>query len=131
MTQLGSPLYGSASASGNDVLRLTDATPFTLSLTAGNAITVDFTGLSLIPGQLYRGGFYADTAQTNNALVSAATFAFTGTGGLGIQFNGWKAEVADFGAGNVNGSVLEFLVVPEAGAGLLLAGGVSLLALRR
>ena len=55
--QGGSPNYGNAASSGNDVLRLTDLVPFTSALTSANQITIDFTGATLAAGEVFRGGF--------------------------------------------------------------------------
>jgi autotransporter-associated beta strand protein len=118
LTQVGSPTYGNAAASGNDVLRLTDTTPFTMSLTAGNQITVDFSGASLVAGQLYRGGFFTDTA-TATSVVSDATFLYAGLNGFTVHFDGFVTEpMADFAGGTVvNGTVLQFDISGEGNGG--------------
>jgi autotransporter-associated beta strand protein len=134
LTQTGSPTYGNAAASGNDVLRLTDSTPFTLALTSGNQITIDFSNASLVAGQLYRGGFFTDTA-TATSLVSGANFLYTGTGGFTVNFDGFVTEAsAAFASGTVlNGTVLQFDIsgsgtspVPDASSsGTLLLLGLT------
>ena len=63
LTQSGSPTYSNAAASGNDFLHLTGATPFASALTSANVITVDFSGASLSAGEIFRGGFFTDTAR--------------------------------------------------------------------
>ena len=118
LTQTGSPTYSNAAASGNDVLRLTDITPFTMALTSSNQITIDFSGASLAAGQLYRGGFFTDAA-TVNSLVSGATFLYTGTGGFTVNFDGFVTESsAAFASGTVfNGRVLQFDIQGEGNGG--------------
>jgi autotransporter-associated beta strand protein len=107
--QAGSPTYSNASASGNDLLRLTDTSPFTTAFTSSNQITVDFSGASLAAGELYRGGFFTDSA-TATSVVSNANFLYTGTGGFTVQFDGFVTEsAAAFASGTVlNGTVLQF-----------------------
>jgi autotransporter-associated beta strand protein len=114
LTLTGSPTYSNAAASGNDVLRLTDITPFTMALTSSNQITIDFSGASLAAGQLYRGGFFTDTP-TATSLVSGATFLYTGTGGFTVNFDGFVTELsAAFASGTVlNGTVLQFDISGE------------------
>jgi autotransporter-associated beta strand protein len=57
-TATGSPTYGNAAASVNDVLRLTDATtPFATSLSFGNVIDVYFDVATLTAGDTFKGGF--------------------------------------------------------------------------
>jgi autotransporter-associated beta strand protein len=121
LTQTGSPTYGNAAASGNDVLRLTDNTPFTMSLNSSNQITIDFSGASLAAGQLYRGGFFTNITDTATAtsLVSGATFLYTGTGGFTVNFDGFVTELsAAFASGTVsNGTMLQFDISGEGNGG--------------
>jgi protein with PEP-CTERM/exosortase system signal len=127
LTQVGSPTYNNAAASGNDLLRLTSATPITSALTSANVITVDFSGASLVAGEIFRGGFFTDTASTT-ADVSSAMFNYIGLNGFTVNFDGFVIEpVADFSGGTVtNGSVLEFGIaggqhgVPDQGSTVLL-----------
>jgi hypothetical protein len=131
----GSPIYGNASASGNDVLHLTGTAPFTMQLTSSNAITVDFSLATLAIGQEYLGGFYTDNPNTTDATVFSGTpdVNFVGTDGYHIQYDGFVSDTANFGSGPVQGKVMEFtVVVPEpstyallaaaAAAGLLISG---------
>jgi autotransporter-associated beta strand protein len=121
LTQIGSPTYGNAAASGNDVLRLTDSAPFMMALTSSNQITIDFSGASLAFGQLYRGGFFTNITDTAAAtsLVSGATFVYTGTGGFTVNFDGFVTESsAAFASGTVsNGTVLQFDISGEGNGG--------------
>ena len=56
------PNYANASASTNDVLRLTGGAPFTAALTSANTKTLflNFTKEQLTPGVVLKGGFFTD-----------------------------------------------------------------------
>ena len=153
-TQTGSPTYGTATASGNDVLRLTAADPFTASLASGNTVNVYFNAGTLAKAQVFKGGFYADNGGASALLtdVKDGTFAYFVADAAGaLTFNsvnymtlaaynaakattwsvtvGTVAETANFGSGDVTGSTMVLTVVPEpATAGMLLIGlaGVAL-----
>ena len=109
-SQLGAPTWSNASASGNDLLHLTNATPLVSALTSANTINVDFSAISgsLASGQIYYGGLFLNTAAT----LGSPTFAFTGTGGKAVHYlNLANVSSADFGTGTVtNGKVMEFTV---------------------
>ena len=145
-TATGSPTYGNAAASVNDVLRLTDATtPFVASLSSGNVIDVYFDVATLTNGDTFKGGFYTDLAGDFSGSIADAAYAYwvTGNGsGTDTTFNGQGyyslssfdsslsvllstvAETADFGGGPVSGQVTQFVVVPEPGT-LVLGGMVA------
>jgi autotransporter-associated beta strand protein len=126
-TQTGSPTYGNAANSGNDLIHLTAGSPFFSALTSTNQITIDFTGAALAAGQLYRGGFFTDTA-TDTSFVSNAAFVYLGLNGFDVHFDGFVTEnSANFASGVVlNGSVLQFDIegtgstVPDTASSLLL-----------
>lgn len=144
-TATGSPAYGTAAASVNDVLRLTDATtPFTTSLSAGNMIDVYFDVAALAAGDTFRGGFYTDLAGDFASSISDAAYAYwvRGNGsGTTRTFDGQGyyalagfdptlsvtlstvSEAANFGGGTINGQVTQFAVVPEPGT--LALGGIA------
>lgn len=128
----GAPNYGNAAASGNDLLHLTDAAPFVLSLTAANAITVDFSGATLVLGQTYQGGFFVDAAVPNSTL-GGASFSFTGMNGLSAQYDGLvTVPSAAFATGSVaGGRVMQFTIVPEPGTASLAALAAFVFLLRR
>jgi len=126
----GMPNFASAATSGNDVLHLTDpTTPFLSPLTAADVITLDFSGVTLAPGQTYLGGFFLD-APIAPSFFDNATFAYTGlNSGASLHYNGLVAvPSANFATGTVNGGqIMEFSVVPEpATAALTLLGGLAL-----
>ncbi len=127
MTALN-PTYANPAASGNDVLRITSATPFTTALTAGNAITVDFTGMAVNLGDVIYGGIFAVT--DFSASIANAQFSYVG-------INGYSATVSvvqqspDFGGGATDGFITRFEIIPEPSAALLTSLGLSGLLLRR
>jgi len=125
LTQVGAPTWSNASASGNDVLHLTGATPFTSALTSGNTVDLYFSGLNLT----YQGGFFVDgstnTLTANLANANFNFFVLDNTNGT-VLYNGNKYDQvtgtvgtvqitgADFGTGTVNGWTEQFTVaVPE------------------
>jgi autotransporter-associated beta strand protein len=150
LTGTGSPAYGNASNSVNDVLRLTAATPALESLTTNNVVSVYFGG-SIAQGDTFRGGTYVDSATTLGARDAFATaiagadwrYYVYGNGGGSHSFNGTSyytlgeydsaltitrtvvADSANFGGGTVNGAVTQFVVVPEPGALALALTGVG------
>lgn len=147
-----SPVYNAPSASVNDVLRLTDAgNPFASGVfTSGNVIDVYFNVDTISSGQVYEGGFFTalSAASLLAALDGTATFNYwaktAGTpartfGGIdyvslaslpgitGVTFQ-TAARTANFGSGDVSGSVTQFIIVPEPGGLLLAAIGAGLVA---
>jgi autotransporter-associated beta strand protein len=142
------PDYGTAAASVNDVVRLTAGSPFLSSLTGANVVDVYLNVNSFAVNDSFQGGFFT-TLSANDLLaaLSGATFNFFGkaTGGS-VTFNGESynpltsfagitgatvsttAVTANFGGGNVTGSAMQFVIVPEpstlalAGLGVALAG---------
>ena len=123
---LSQPTFANAAASGNDVLRLTDSSPFTLALTASNTITVDFSAVALQHGDRFQGGFYADAGDFYSD-ISAAQFNYIGLGANGIQLSIVQVS-ANFGDGMVDGYITEFTVVPEPATTILLSlslGGLA------
>ncbi len=156
-TQEGAPLWSTGTASGNDVLRLTDpTTPFTTTLGASNAIDVYLGVTSLSLNDTFQGGFFTDAS--SNFLSSIQNAAFTyyvlGNGaGTAKTYNGqgyylldtnfWPSfesvtvstvsvASANFADGTVtNGQVMQLVVVPEPAAIGLAVLGVALAAVVR
>ncbi|MDY0165618.1 MAG: autotransporter-associated beta strand repeat-containing protein [Thermoguttaceae bacterium] len=145
-TAIGPPDFGNAAASENDLLRISDAVPFTQPLDGSNAIDVYFDIAGLTAGDTVQGGFYTDAADDFLAAIENAAFAYwVMDDGLGTDrvFNGqgyysledyasWLtvdvstlAMEADFGAGPVFGRIAQFAVVPEPGAALLLLSALA------
>lgn len=138
-TKLGAPVWGAAAASGNDVLRLTAATPFLGTLTAANRIDILFgSSAPLFVGARFQGGFFTDVDTDFTAAIDNATFAYwlADPGGAftfnGITYTPYAGPLtftrsvvpitAAFAAGSESGYVFELVAVPEpATAALLLA----------
>lgn len=143
-TKLGAPVWGSAGDSGNDVLRLTAATPFLGTLTAANTIDV-LLGFSapLSAGALFQGGFFTDVDADFSAAIDNATFAYWLADPAGaFTFNGiayapyagpfsfMRSVVpvtATFAGGSEFGYVLQFVAVPEPATTALLIAAVPLM----
>jgi autotransporter-associated beta strand protein len=128
-TQFGSPTWASPSASGNDVLRLTSATPFLSALTSANVVDVIFAvpgnDADDLVGQTFRGAFFTEEDGDFLAMVNGATFRYLAPSFL-QPVDVTLSTVAENG-----GRVLQFTVnvVPEpsvAMAGLMLVGGTAL-----
>lgn len=128
--QTGSPTWGNAAASGNDVLRLQSPTnPFTAALTSANSINVYLNVASLQSNTVFRGGFFTDRDIAFLSSIGNATFSyFLSDAGGSVTYNGlsyrpyagplsftWAtvAETASFAGGSEAGYVTQFTVVPE------------------
>jgi len=145
------PTWSTGTASVNDVLRLTAATP-TTALTSGNVINVYLNSGSLTAGNTFLGGLFIDQTQGSvdlAPLVANATFAYFVAGGSDVTYGGVGYSTfanyvaanpaitgitpstvtvasADFAGGTVtNGQTLQFAIVPEPGAVVLFATGAA------
>lgn len=123
------PVFSNASASVNDLLRLTSATPFTASLNGANTVNIYFNVAALTEGQIYTGAFFTDVQSDFLAQITDATFNYyvANTNGP-VNYNGVNYEAlggglavdistidqtADFAGGTVSGQISQLEVVPE------------------
>lgn len=145
-----SPTWSAASASVNDVLHLTAATPLTAALGGSNTVNVYLNAGTLTAGNTFLGGIFIDQPQGTldlASLVAGAAFEYFVAGGSDVTYNGvgystlanymaanpgvtgisaGTATVAsaDFATGTVtNGQAMQFAIVPEPGAMVLIATG--------
>ena len=148
-TSATAPTWSNATASGNDVLRLTSGTPFTADLTTANVLSVYFNVGSLSLGDVFTGGFYTDSSADFLSSISGATFDYylANAGGsvsynnvnydlysgpLSISFGTVQVASADFTGGTItNGYSTQFTVIPEPNVAALIGGFGVLLILRR
>lgn len=153
MTQNGSPIYTTASASGNDVLHLTASTPITSAMTSANSINVYFAVSDFLLGNKYRGGVYVDNTTNFLTNIKSALYNYYVMDSAGTTiYNGNRysslaqydsnygkslkvelsvaSETAGFATGTVAGQVMQFSVVPEPGTiAILITGCVALAAM--
>ncbi len=136
-SQTGSPAYGNATASGNDVLRLIGATPFSQLLGAANEVNIFFNVASLAGADSFRGGFFTDNDVPFFGSIEGAAFLYylanpTGTTIYnGVNYAAYAGpislstvgETAGFSSGSQAGFVMQ-IVVPEPGAAPLLLVGI-------
>ena len=131
------PDWGNATASINDVLRLTSATPFTAPLDGSNAVSLYLPSIDV--GDQFTGGFYTDNNTNFLGSISGAAFTYYVSNVNGnVPYNGGNYSLytgpnsvsvstvqvpsANFAGGTAtNGWSTQFIVVPEPGA-LALAG---------
>jgi autotransporter-associated beta strand protein len=116
----GAPAWNNATASVNDVLRLTNADPFTSSLASGNFVNIYFDVASLANGDTFLGGFFVDNpSSTSNLLdneLGGAVFQYfvkgDGLGGFAYNdtnyysFDQYKANNSLLGLTEVTRSVV-------------------------
>jgi hypothetical protein len=131
-----SPIYGNASASGNDVLRLTALNPFAASLDGTNTVSLWLDAPAISLGDSFRGGFYTDAGDFLTSFENANFLFYVRGDGNGSheysdtfyytlsEYNtassntfsiaiGTLQDTANFGAGNIDGYVSTFHVIPE------------------
>lgn len=148
------PTYTSATASGNDLLHLTAASPFAGgTFTSGNIISIYLNSAAITSSLLagtnttFSGGFFVDGTFDLLAALSPASFAYYTTSatlgtGTAVDYNGVNfyalnseiaaktilsntaVESAGFSTGTVAGTVLTFTAVPEPSAQSMLAIGM-------
>ena len=145
-------------SSVNDVMRLTNAAPFTAALTSSNSLNFYLNVGSLTSNTTYQGGFFTDQNTNFLSSVQNATKAFyvfgdgSGThayngvnyytlgeyktnvsGAFDVTLGTFQVASANFATGTItNGYVTELNVVPEPATWALLAFSLTTaLVLRR
>jgi hypothetical protein len=151
------PTYTSATASGNDLLHLTAASPFAGgTFASGNIISIYLNSSTITSSLLagtnttFSGGFFVDGTYGLAAALSPASFAYYTTSaalgtGSAVDYNGISYYLLDstiaakttlsdtavtgagFATGTVSGTLLTFNAVPEPSAQSLLAFGMAAL----
>jgi len=150
------PVWSSASASGNDVLRITGADSFTAALDSDNIINVFLDVSSVSSGDTFTGGFFTLDDITSDLENASFEYYVLGDGsGISITYSatgyyalseydsdlllGYSviAQDADFGSGTVSGYTVLFTAstatIPEPSTFGLICGlvGVCSISLRR
>lgn len=139
--------WDAPTASINDVLRLTAATPFTAALDTNNIISIYLNLASISLYDVFTGGFYTDNNAAFLSSINSATFQYLIASETGaITYNGETydlysgpynfsvatvSQTANFGSGNVSGYVTQFTAIPEPRVALLGCIGILLLLRRR
>ena len=146
-TQTGSPNYGNATSSGNDLLQLTAATPFSQSLSASNNVNIFLQIPSIQVGDTFRGGFFTNRdVSFLSSIQSAAFLYYLANAGGPVVYNGVHyalysgpltfqldtvAETAGFSSDTEAGYVLKVSTIPEPASLFLILAGLSLILLLR
>jgi hypothetical protein len=122
-TSAGPPDTGNPSASLNDLLRLSGATPFAAPLGGGNPVQVLINAGSIAAGDVFLGGFFTDAAADFTADIAAAGFVLLAAdpdGAVlyeGSRYSAYAGPLAasigtvpltaNFAGGDVDGHVLQ------------------------
>lgn len=150
------PVWSNATASGNDVLRLSSgSTPFASALDSSNVLSLYLGVSSLSAGDVFTGGFFTDLSADFLSSLANATGVFyvLGDGNGTFNYNGVNyytlaqydntlefdlstvlVSAADFAGGTVNnGYVMEWtaMPIPEPSTYAMLALGLGALWLLR
>ncbi|MCC5850370.1 MAG: PEP-CTERM sorting domain-containing protein [Verrucomicrobia bacterium] len=144
-TSTGSPDYSTATASINDVLRITGAIPFTQNLDGNNVVSIYLDVASLQLNDTFRGGFYTDENTDFLSAISNGSFQWLLADDDGditynsvtySEYNGpftfqlsTVSETGNFADGTINGQVMQFVVIPEPGSLILASICLALLGL--
>ena len=141
-TDVGDPIWSNAQASGNDVLRLTGASPFTSPFNHDNRIDFLLNLQSLTFGDVFRGGFFTNRDSDFWSDIQAADFRLLLLNAQGDTVHNaltyqsytgplsWElatvAVLANFASGTEAGYVLQLTVIPEPSTLGLLGGWAAL-----
>jgi hypothetical protein len=140
--QLGDPSWASGTASGNDVLRLSDPNqPFIGPLDSNNVVSIFLDVPSLSYLDSFRGGFFTDRDESFYASIIGASYEYYLSNPAGSTlYNGHGYSrytgplhfelavvpvTAGFSGGSEAGYAMELVAVPEPGGVCLAVVGVA------
>jgi len=128
-TAASAPDFGVPNSSINDIIRLTNATPFTTALDISNTVSIYFNISSIENSQQFRGGFFTDSDSDFLASISEASIHYFITDPSGsVSYNGQTyseysgiylftlstpSQSANFGSGAITGRILQIGVEPD------------------
>ncbi len=121
--------FGVPNSSINDLIRLTNATPFTTALDISNTVSIYFNISSIENSQQFRGGFFTDSDSDFLASISEASIHYFITDPSGsVSYHGQTyseysgiylftlstpSQSANFGSGAITGRILQIEVEPD------------------
>jgi autotransporter-associated beta strand protein len=128
-TAASAPNFGVPNNSINDLIRLTNTTPFTTALDISSTVSIYFNISSIENSQQFRGGFFTDSDTDFLASINGATFKYyIADPSGGASYNGQTyseysgiylfamstpSQSANFGGGTTNGKILQIEIEPD------------------
>jgi hypothetical protein len=128
-TAATNPDFGVPNDSINDLIRLTNATPFTTALDISSTVSIYLNITSIENSQQFRGGFFTDNDSDFLASISEASIQYFIADPSGsVSYNGQTyseysgiylftlstpSQSANFGGGTINGKILQIEVEPD------------------
>jgi autotransporter-associated beta strand protein len=128
-TAASAPNFGAPNSSINDLIRLTNATPFTTALDISSTVSIYLNITFIENSQQFRGGFFTDSNADFLASINEATVKYYIADPSGsLSYNGQTyseysgiylftlstpSQSADFGGGTINGKILQIEVEPD------------------
>lgn len=128
-TEATSPDFGAPNSSINDLIRLTNATPFTTALDISSTVSIYLNITSIENSQQFRGGFFTDSDADFLASINEATIKYYIADPSGsLSYNGQSyseysgiylftlstpSQSANFGGGTITGKILQIKIEPD------------------
>ena len=128
-TAATSPDFGAPNSSINDLIRLTNATPFTTALDISSTVSIYLNITSIENSQQFRGGFFTDSDTDFLASINEATIKYYIADPSGsLSYNGQSyseysgvylftlstpSQSANFGGGTIPGKILQIKIEPD------------------